>query len=344
MSPVIPDYSLPVTNRRVILSTRPVGIPQASHFALDEVPLSPVGEGQFRVRNIYLSVDPAQRGWTNENANYSDPVPVGGVMRALTVGVVTESRHDGIPVGLHLYGWFGWQDYAVAGLDAILTRIASVDAPLSAYAGVLGMNGLTAWLALSRIGRPQVGETLMVSTAAGAVGSVVGQLGKRMGCRVIGLTGEDAKVELCTSSFGYDAAANYKSGDLDETVANLAPEGIDVFFDNVGGPILDCVMRRMNVAGRIVQCGTASIAQWSPAPMGLRNEREILSRRLQWGGFVIFDHTAGFDEALAHLAPLVGSGQLSFEEDIAQGLEHAPGAIARLYAGENTGKSLIFIG
>jgi NADPH-dependent curcumin reductase CurA len=204
---------MPDRNRRVLLTSRPVGIPQAAHFSLDEAPLEPVGEGQFRVRNIYLSVDPAQRGWANDGTNYADPVPLGGVMRALAVGVVVETRHPDVPVGLHLYGWFGWQDYAVVGPDALMTRIDSVHVPLSAYAGVLGMNGLTAHIALSRIGQPRDGETVLVTTAAGAVGSIVGQLARAAGCRVLGLTGDDEKVERCTARFGYHAAANYKRGD-----------------------------------------------------------------------------------------------------------------------------------
>lgn len=342
--PFLPAFSLPARNRRVLLTSRPVGIPQADHFNLDEAALDPVGEGQFRVRNIYLSVDPAQRGWANEGANYSDAVPLGSVMRALAVGEIVESRHADFPVGLHVYGWFGWQDYAVAGPEALMTRIDQVAAPLSAYAGVLGINGLTAHLALSKIGRPRQGDTVLVTTAAGAVGSTVGQLAKAAGCRVIGLTGDDDKVARCTSRFGYDAAANYKAGELAEAVTALAPQGVDVFFDNVGGPILDTVIRAMNVAGRIVQCGTASIANWYPVPTGLRNEREVLMRRLQWGGFVIFDHTADNPAALAHLAPLVADGSLVHDEDIAAGFEAAPGAIARLYAGENEGKSLIFVG
>lgn len=344
MTSFIPEYTLPASNRRAILYLRPVGIPQAGDFRLDEVPLDPVGEGQFRVRNIYLSVDPAQRGWANEGTNYSDPAPLGTPMRALAVGVVVESRCAEVPEGLHLYGWFGWQDYAVVGPEAILTRIETVRAPLSAYAGVLGMNGLTAWLALILVGRPKAGDTVLVSTAAGAVGSLVGQIAGSLGCRVTGLTGDDAKVALCTGRFGYHAAANYKSGDLEASVSAIAPEGVDVFFDNTGGRILDCVIRQMNVGGRIVQCGTASIANWNPPPTGLRNEREVLTRRLQWGGFVIFDHVAAFPEALGELAARVESGALGYEEDIQPGLAHAPDAIARLYAGENKGKSLIFIG
>jgi NADPH-dependent curcumin reductase CurA len=340
----IPAYSTPDSNRRVLLSHRPLGIPQATHFSLDEVPLDRVSEGQFRVRNIFLSVDPAQRGWANEGTNYADPVPLGGVMRALAVGVVVETRHPDFPVGLHLYGWFGWQDYAVVGPDALMTRIDSVQAPLSAYASVLGMNGLTAQLALSKIGRPREGDTVLVTTAAGAVGSVVGQLAREAGCRVVGLTGDNEKVVRCTARFGYDAAANYKTTDLANTVLALAPGGVDVFFDSVGGPILDSVIRQMNTAGRIVQCGTASVANWYPAPEGTRNEREVLMRRLQWGGFVIFDHKADFRPAMETLTALVSSGKLVYDEDITDGCDAAPGAIARLYAGENVGKSLIFVG
>lgn len=344
MTSPIPAYACPGTNRRVILATRPVGIPQADHFQLDEVPLEPLGEGQFRVRNIYLSVDPAQRGWANEGANYSDAVPLGSVMRALAVGAIVESRHPDFPAGLHLYGWFGWQDYAVAGPEAVMTRIERVEAPLSAYAGVLGMNGLTAWLALSQVGRPRAGDTVLVTTAAGAVGSAVGQLARAEGCRVVGLAGGAAKAARCVNRFGFAAAADYRTDDLAAAVHDLAPQGIDVFFDNVGGPILDTVIRAMNVGGRIVQCGTASIANWVPAPTGLRNEREVLMRRLQWGGFVIFDHAADYPAALAHLAPMVADGRLVHDEEIVSGLAAAPGAIARLYAGQNEGKSLIFIG
>ncbi|MEY2928026.1 MAG: hypothetical protein RL367_2503 [Pseudomonadota bacterium] len=343
-SRLIPDYATPDRNRRVLLTKRPVGIPQAGHFSLDEVRLDPVGAGQFRVRNIYLSVDPAQRGWANEGTNYADPVPLGAVMRALAVGVVVETRHADFPAGLHVYGWFGWQDYAVVGPDALMTRIDTVQAPLSAYAGVLGMNGLTAQIALAKIGQPRSGDTVLVTTAAGAVGSVVGQLARAAGCRVVGLTGDDEKVARCTERFGYDAAANYTSGDLDETVARLAPKGVDVFFDSVGGPILDSVIRQMSTAGRIVQCGTASIANWYPAPTGVRNEREVLMRRLIWGGFVIFDHQADFPAAIEGLAALITAGKLVYDEDIAVGYDAAPCAIARLYAGGNIGKSLIFVG
>ena len=340
----IPVYSYPATNRRALLVQRPKGIPQAADFRLDDVPLEVVGDGQFRVRNIFLSVDPAQRGWANDGTKYAPPIPLGTVMRSLAVGIVVESRCASVPIGLYLYGWFGWQDYAVVNQQDIFTRIESVDAPLSAYAGVLGMNGLTAWLALSLIGRPRPDDTVLITTAAGAVGSLVGQIARTQGCHVVGLTGNENKIRQCTGRFGYHAAGSYKTDDLTTVVTALAPDGVDVFFDNVGGAILDHVIRRMNIGGRIVQCGTASVSNWTPPPCGLRNEREILSRRLQWGGFVIFDYQHAFSDVLAKLVPQVVSGALVYDEDIQTGIDHAPDAIARLYNGNNTGKSLIFIG
>lgn len=294
MTAFVPPFSHPDTNRKVILSRRPTGIPQPEDFQLVQAPLDAIGEGQFRVRNIYLSVDPAQRGWAGAAANYSEPVPLGAVMRALAVGVVTESRCAEVAQGLYVYGWFGWQDYAVAGPEAILTRFPAPSAPLSAYAGVLGINGLTAWLALTKIGRPQPGETVLVSTAAGAVGSLVGQIARSEGCRVVGLTGDDIKVSLCTGRFGYHAAANYKVHPLEASIAALAPDGIDIFFDNVGGSILDCALRQI--------------------------------------------------KAVAALTQKITNGSLLYEEDVQIGIEHAPSAIARLYAGNNSGKSLIFVG
>ncbi|KXU33825.1 NADP-dependent oxidoreductase [Sphingobium sp. 22B] len=343
-SKFVPDYGLPASNRRVLLVRRPRGIPQAEDFALDEAPVEPLAEGRFLVRNLFLSVDPAQRGWACDDRNYSEPVPLGGVMRALAVGVIVESRHAGHKAGSFVYGWFGWQDFCVAGPEQLITQTETLLAPLSAYAGVLGINGLTAWLAFHRIGRPEPGDRVLVSTAAGAVGSIVGQLARESGCHVVGLTGDEEKRRRCVDRFGYHDAANYKQGNLAETVERLAPEGVDIFFDNVGGETLDVVIRAMRVGGRIVQCGTASIAAWTPPPMGLRNEREILTRRLCWGGFVIFDHAARFETASAELVRLIDAGRLVHAEDIMQGIESAPAAIGRLYAGENRGKNLIYIG
>ena len=339
----VPPFSRPDRNRRVILTTRPEGVPQADHFALDEAPVPEPQEGELLVRNVYLSVDPAQRGWAADVANYSEPVKLGGPMRALAVGQVVQSRAGGFAEGDFVYGFFGWQDYAAVPASTVLHRCTQ-DLPLDAFGSVCGINGVTAYLALTRLGRPVSGETLLVSTAAGSVGSFVGQIGKGLGCRTIGLTGSDDKVDVCTGSFGYDAAINYRMGGLGAAIDAAAPEGVNVYYDNTGGTILDTALRRMAVGGRVVQCGTASVASWSPLPTGPRNEREILTRRLVWSGFVIFDYMAEYAAACDALCELVGAGALIWATDLKQGMDRAAGAIADLYAGRNTGKSLIYIG
>lgn len=339
----IPAYSLPKRNRRVILVRRPQGIPTAENFAIEEADVPEITDGEYLVRNIYLSVDPAQRGWAAAEANYAEPVSIGSPMRALAVGVVTQSKTFGVAVGEFLYGWFGWQDYAVATPAAIIQR-ATHPVKLSAYVGLLGINGLTAYLALTELGRPVPGNTVLVSTAAGSVGSLVGQIARNLGATAIGLTGDDEKVSACRERYGYASAYNYKTSDWPAAVASDAPRGIDVYFDNVGGPILDAALRQMAVGGRIVQCGTASIAVWNPAPTGPRNEREILTRRLVWSGFVVFDHANRFAAANQALVTWYRDGRLTYDEDLAHGIEHAPDALKALYAGENRGKKLIYIG
>lgn len=338
----IPDHPPQDVNRQVQLIRRPDAIPQASDFALAETPVPQPGPGQFRVRNIYLSADPAQRGWAADVANYSAPVPLGDPMRALAVGVVEASRCDGVAEGACLYGWFGWQDYAVVDPSAIVMR-ARAALPLAQFAGLTGISGITAYLGLTRLGRPDPGDTLLVTTAAGAVGSLVGQIGKRLGCRTIGLTGDDAKVARCLSDYGYDAAFNYRDTDPGAALAEAAPEGVNVLFDNVGGTMLDTALRHMAVGGRVVQCGTASIPTWTPPPQGPRNEREILTRRLVWSGFLIFDHMDRMEAAAAELAEWHAAGEIRLDLDIRDGIDQAPGAIADLYAGRNTGKLLIRI-
>ncbi len=339
----IPRFTLPSTNRRVLLSARPHGVPQAGDFTLDTAAVPEPAEGQILVRTLYWSVDPAQRGWAADEANYAKPVPLGTPMRALGIGVVVRSRAEGLAEGSFVYGWFGWQDYAAVGPAAVVS-VCEQAVPLSAHAGLLGINGLTAYFGLVPLGRPVSGDTLLVSTAAGSVGSFVGQIGRIMGCRTLGLTGDDAKVALCRERFGYDEAANYRSVDVGAVLDGWAPGGLQVYFDNTGGPILDAALRRMAVGGRIVQCGTAANQTWTPPPTGPRNEREIMTRRLVWSGFVVFDHIARFPEAIRQLAEWHRDGKLFYEEDIADGPDAAPGAIAGLYAGENRGKRLIYVG
>jgi hypothetical protein len=331
-------------NRRVTLVRRPTGIPTQNDFELDIVGAPAPRDGEFLVRNLYLSVDPAQRGWASDAGNYSAPSPLGEAMRALAVSVVTESRHPDFAVGDHLYGFFGWQELCAARPVDVLRRVDPDQAPLSTAASLFGINGLAAYLGLTGCGEPKPGDVVLVSTAAGAVGSIVGQIARNLGCRPIGLTGAPDKVQLCLQKFGFAAAANYKTDAVGAFLEGAAPGGVDVFFDNTGGAILDQALSHMAVRGRIVQCGTASIPGWNPRPEGPRVEREILTRRLCWQGFVIFDHLAEFEAAVAQLDAWRLSGMLCCDEDISDDLAAAPAALAGLYRGENRGKRLIRLG
>jgi len=340
----VPTYDLPSVNRQILLGRRPDGIPLEADFMRREASIPEIAHGQFLVRNLYLSVDPAQRGWASDVSNYSTAVQIGDVMRALAVGAIVDSKNPAFPAGAYVYGWFGWQDYAAASANDVLTAFAAPVAPLSAYAGLFGINGLTADISLSRYGHVAPGDTVLVSTAAGAVGSLVCQLAKAAGAYVVGLTGSDAKCRKLLDVYGLDRALNYHVPDLDEGIAAAAPEGVNLFFDSTGGPVLDMVLRRMAVAGRLIQCGTASIASWSPLPLGPRNEREILTRRLSWNGFVVFDHLSEFNAAISRLQHRMAAGQLHFEEHILQDFGQSAGALELLYSGRNEGKLLVWTG
>jgi len=331
----------PQLNRQVCLASRPVGIPQAEHFEIKSTPVPPVQDGQVRVRNVYLSVEPAMRGWVNAVGNYSEPVAVGAVMRAFTAGVVEESRAARVPVGSWVTGMLGWQEIAVVSADRIDRLIAECDLPLSTSLGVLGINGVTAHYGLLKIGEPKPGETVVVSTAAGAVGSCVGQIAKLKGCRTVGITGGETKRQLCLDKFGFDAAIDYKSPDFAEQFRQACPDGVDIYYDNTAGAISDVVTDHLRPGARIIICGTASIANWNPTPNGPRIERKILVNRARMQGFVIFDHAKHYDAARQDLAQWMREGRLRYLEDVLQGIEQAPDAIAGLYRGDNLGKRLI---
>jgi hypothetical protein len=281
------------------------------------------------------------RGWVADQGNYAAPVGIGEVMRSLAAGEVAESRHPSFKVGDRLVGWFGWQDYAAVGPDAVIRTVGEADLPLSLSLGILGINGVTAYVGLLDIGAPKAGETVLVSTAAGSVGSAVGQIARLQGCRTVGVAGGTAKTALCRQVFGYDAAIDYKAGDLDQALAEACPDGIDVYFDNTGGTISDTVYRRMNAGGRVVVCGTASVSSWEPWPSGPRMERHILTKRLRVQGFVVFDHLDRWEEAIGRLADWVRTGDLAYREDVLDGLDSCPDAIAGLYRGDNLGKRLV---
>jgi len=332
----------PEVNRQVRLKARPDGIPQAAHFEIVESAVPSIGAGQFLVRNRFLSVEPAMRGWVSAVANYSTPVGIGEVMRAFAAGEVVASRHKDYSVGDPVMGMLGWQDFAVSDGRSITRKVREADLPLSLSLGVLGLNGITAYFGLLDIGQPKPGDTVLVSTASGAVGSCVGQIAKFAGCRTVGIAGGPVKTKLCRDEFGYDAAIDYKAtNDLDGALADACPNGVDVYFDNTAGPISDAVLGHLAIGARIVICGTASAASWSPTPTGPRVERHILVKRARMQGLLVLDYASRYEEAIARLAAWVRAGTLRYREDILDGIEHAPGAVAGLYRGENLGKRLI---
>jgi NADPH-dependent curcumin reductase len=328
-------------NRQVLLHSRPEGIPQAGNFRIAESPIPVPGPGQVLVRNQWLSVEPAMRGWVSAVANYSEPVALGAVMRSFAAGQVVVSHDPAWPVGTQVTGLFGWQDYAVLDGAAIQRRVIEDDLPLSTSLGVLGINGVTAHYGLLQIGQPRAGETVVVSTAAGAVGSAVGQIARLTGCRTVGITGGEAKRRLCLERFGFAAVVDYKAPDFVQRLAEACGAGVDVYFDNTAGSISDAVMTQLKVGARVVICGTAAVSNWNPAPQGPRVERHLLVKRARMQGFVIFDHPEYHEQARTDLAAWVRSGQLQYVEEVLDGIEHAPDAIAGLYRGDNLGKRLI---
>lgn len=328
-------------NRQVVLVSRPVGIPEAGHFEIRTAPRPEPTDGQFLVRNLYLSIDPAMRGWVNAAANYSEPVGIGEVMRSLAVSEITNSRHPDYAVGEIVCGLFGWQEVAVSDGGNVWFKHDSSTAPVATALGVLGINGITAYFGLLNVCEPKPGETVVVSTAAGGVGSAVGQIAKIKGCRTVGITGSEDKVRQCREEFGYDAAINYRTADLDADLAKACPDGVDIYFDNTSGAISDAVYRGLNVGARCVVCGTASVASWEPWPEGPRIERHLLVKRARIQGFLLFDYADRFPEARAQLAAWLDEGKLTYRLDVLDGLEQAPSAIGRLYAGENRGKLLV---
>jgi NADPH-dependent curcumin reductase CurA len=329
-------------NRQVWLQSRPNGIPQAGDFSIRRVAIEPPAEGQFLVRNEFLSVDPAMRGWIADASTYWPRIEIGDTMRAFSVGEVVESLNPRYAVGDKVMGIFGWQDYAVVDEARVMRKVLERDVPLSASLGVLGLNGLTAYFGLLDVCRPKSGETVVVSTAAGAVGSAVGQIAKIKGCRTVGVTGGSDKVRQCLGEFGFDAAIDYKAAqDLDEALRAACPDGVDAFFDNTSGPIHDAVMRQINLRARIAICGTASYASWDPWHEGPRPERQLLVKRATMQGFLTTDFAARYEEAIADLVGWIGGGRLRYREDMLEGIEAAPGAIQTLYSGANSGKLVI---
>ncbi|WP_250492375.1 NADP-dependent oxidoreductase [Caballeronia sp. GAWG1-1] len=325
-------------NRQVLLVSRPEGEASTDNFRLVETPLLPLREGELRVRNHYLSLDPYMRGRMSDAKSYAAPQALNEVMIGGTVGEVVESRNPKFKVGDNVVGMYGWQEYGTSdgtGLYAVDTT----HVPLSAYLGPVGMPGVTAWYGLNRIIEPKAGDTVAVSAASGAVGSVVGQLAKAAGCRVIGIAGGAEKCRYVVETLGFDACIDYKAGHLYDELKAAAPDDIDGYFENVGGEVLDAVLPRMNAHGRIALCGM--ISGYDGKPLPLQAPRILLTQRLKLQGFIVSEHMELWPQALKELGERVATKKLIYRETIAQGLENAPEAFLGLLRGKNFGKQLV---
>jgi NADPH-dependent curcumin reductase len=331
-------------NRQWLLAARPQGMVDPSHFELTESPAPEPGDGELLVRNLYLSLDPAMRSWMTDRPNYIPPVGIGEVMRGLCVARVVESRHPDYRPGELVVGIFGWQDFAVSdgGGTLAVTKVPE-GVPPTWPLTVLGITSLTAYFGLRDVAKLREGETIAVSGAAGATGSAVGQIAKVTGARAIGIAGGAEKCARIVNELGFDAAIDYKSERVSRRLRELAPSGVEVFWDNVGGEVLEAGISNIAMHGRVVLCGAISTYNAEEAPPGPRNYMNLLVRRARMEGFVVFDFLSQANEAIADLVRWVGEGKLRVDEDVREGLEAAPAALISLFDGSNTGKLLVKI-
>jgi NADPH-dependent curcumin reductase CurA len=328
-------------NHQVRLAARPVGLPQPSDWSHTEEPVPEPGEGEVLVKLLYLSLDPAMRGWMNEGRSYIAPVGVGDVMRALAAGRVVASNHPGLAVGDHVTGLLGVQEYATVSGDAVGKVDAGI-APLPTYLGTLGMPGMTAHFGLLDIGRPEEGETVVVSGAAGAVGGVVGQIAKLKGARAVGIAGGAQKCRYVVEDLGFDAAIDYKSEDVAECLREHCPKGIDVYFDNVGGDILDAALARLARHARVIICGAISQYNAAGAMTGPSNYMSLLVNHASMTGFVVSDYGDRYLDGVREMTGWLTDGKLVAREDVAKGgIERFPETLLRLFEGKNTGKLVL---
>ncbi len=333
-------------NRRIVLASRPTGAASEANFRLESAPVPVPAAGQVLVRHHYLSLDPYMRGRMSDRKSYAAPQPIGEVMIGGTAGEVIASEHPGFQVGDRVVSMGGWQEYSIADGNAGALAPRKVDVrriALSAYLGVVGMPGVTAWYGLNRICEPKAGETVCVSAATGAVGSVVGQLAKAHGCRVVGIAGGKEKCDYAVNELGLDACIDYKAAPDPRALVGLlaaaTPAGIDGYFENVGGIVLDAVLARMNAFGRIAVCGM--ISGYDGEPLPLAYPALILTSRLKVQGFIVSEHPKVWPEALGELGAAVASGKLKYRESIASGIASAPAAFIGLLKGQNFGKQVV---
>jgi NADPH-dependent curcumin reductase CurA len=328
-------------NTQCRLAARPVDMPKATDWSIGEEPKPAAAEGEFVVQVDYLSIDPAMRTWMNAGRSYVPPVEIGEVMRALGVGHVVESRHPGFSVGDDVSGIFGVQRYALSN-GAEVNKLDTSLAPATTYLGALGISGLTAYFGLLDVGRPEPGQTVLVSGAAGSVGSIVGQIARIKGCRAVGIAGGEDKCRWLVDEVGFDAAIDYKAVDLRKELKTHAPDGVDVYFDNVGGATLEAALNRLARGARIVLCG--AVSQYNVAPRGPANYMQLLVARASMTGFVIFDYAGRYPEGIAELATWLNSGELRSHEQIEYGdVGDFPDTLLKLFRGENAGKLILAV-
>jgi NADPH-dependent curcumin reductase CurA len=336
-------WPMDLLNHQIRLAARPVGAVKPSDWSYTEEPVADPPDGELLVKVLYVSLDPAMRGWMNEGRSYVPPVGVGEVMRAGGVGRVIASKHSDFAVGDHLYGVFGVQEYArTDGSSAY--KVDPALAPLPVYLGTLGVTGLTAYFGLLDIGQPQPGQTVVVSAAAGAVGSMVGQIARIKGCRAVGIAGGPDKCRFIVDELGFDAAIDYKSEDVKRALAEHCPDRIDVYFDNVGGDILDAALTRLARGARVVICGAISQYNSAGPRLGPANYMALLVDRASMKGFLVFDYADRYAEAIDEMAGWMAAGKLTPKEHVVDGLQSFHDALLKLFKGENVGKLVLKVG
>jgi len=329
-----------LVNQCFRLASRPVGLPKRGDWTFGAEPVREPGEGELLVEVLYVSLDPAMRGWMNEAKSYVPPVGIGEVMRAGGAGRVISSRHPGFALGDHVTGFFGVQRYAVVDGKGVL-RVEPAFAPLPVYLSALGLPGMTAYFGLLDTGQAREGDTVVVSGAAGAVGMVVGQIAKIKGCRAIGIAGGPEKCRYIVQELGFDAAVDYKAEDVKEALRHHCPRGLDVYFDNVGGDVLDAALTRLARGARIVICGAVSQYNRTGPAKGPSNYLALLVQRASMKGMLVFDYADRYAEAAREMAGWMAAGKLRSREDVVQGLETFPDALLKLFRGENFGKLVL---
>lgn len=328
-------------NKTILLKTRPKGKPQQSDFEFKDIEKPSPKDGEVLLKALYVSVDPYLRGRMRDEKSYIEPFQLGEPVQSAIVAEVVESRNNNFKQGDFLTGMMQWQQYQTSDAKN-LRKVEKEQAPLSAYLGILGMTGLTAYFGLLDIGEPKEGETLLVSGAAGAVGSVVGQIGKLKGCRVVGIAGSDEKTKLLKNKFGYDAAINYeKTDDMTAAIKKAAPDGVDVYFDNVGSYTLDAAMNNINRFGRVINCGAISLYNETEQPTGPRLETTIVKKSIKMQGFIVRNYEDRFPEGIQQLGKWLQQGKLKDEETIVEGFDQIPQAFIDLFDGKNTGKMVV---